>query len=227
MGHKKSKHHLVAMDFSKALHEHLELPWGEHPSGQSIRPTAIYAAMHHAEAQYMEIKQGTAVHDNHEAADAVNRQRPQFLHNVMYNMFYACGPNYVMTDGGMIDKDKVHNLFDSGLLDDPHCIGPCGIRMGGRSRPGVRPTLPFNVTDHGTKVWLIMCQDECCVHTLKEEQYAWIIPGLEMGDMPTKSDGDICHLSDADAEFGCGCLSLVGKPGWITRKELVEYIRAK
>ena len=132
-----------------------------------------------------------------------------------------------MKDGEMIDKDKVHNLFDSGLLDDPHCIGPQGIRMGGRSRPGVRPNLPFNVTDHGTKIWLIMCQDECCVHTLKEEQYAWIIPGLEMGDMPTKSDGDLCHLSEADAEFGCGCLSLVGKPGWISRKQLVEYIRAK
>ena len=56
---------------------------------------------------------------------------------------------------------------------------------------------------------------------------AWVIPGLEMGDMPTKSDGEICHLSEADAEFGCGCLSLVGMPGWITRKDLVEYIRAK
>ena len=52
-----------------------------------------------------------------------------------------------------------------------------------------------------------------------------------MGDMPTKSDGDICHLSEADAEFaiqfGCGCLSLVGKPGWITRKDLIGYISAK
>ena len=151
MGHKKSKRNLamVAMDFSKALHEQLELPWGGHPSEQSIKPTAIYAALHHAGAQYMEIKQGTPFHDNHGAADVVNRQRPQFLH--MYNMFYACGPNYVMKDGGMVDKDIVHNLFDSGLLDDPHCIGPRGIRMGGRSRPGVRPNLPFNVTDHGPK----------------------------------------------------------------------------
>ena len=108
----------------------------------------------------------------------------------MYNMLYACGLNYVMKDGSMIDKDKVHNLFYSGLLDDPHCIGPRGIRMGGRSRPGVRPNLPFNATDHGTKIWLILCQDECCVHTLKEEQFAWIVPSLaidlEMGDMPTK-----------------------------------------
>ena len=63
MGHKKGKKNLDAMDFSKALHEHLEFPWGEHPSEQSIRPTAIYAALHHAGAQYMEIKQGTTFHD--------------------------------------------------------------------------------------------------------------------------------------------------------------------
>ena len=84
MGHTHSKKKLAAMDFSKALYEHLELPWGGHPSEQAIRPTVIYAALHHAGAQYMEIKQGTPFHDHHGAADVVNRQRPQFL--IMYNM---------------------------------------------------------------------------------------------------------------------------------------------
>jgi hypothetical protein len=225
MGHKKGKKNLVAMDFSKDLHAHLGLPWGEEPMDQSIKSTAIYSALHAAGGQYMEIKQGSTFHDNHGAEDVVNRQRPRFLQ--MYEMFYACGPNYVFKDGHMVDKDTVENLHDSGLLDAAGCIGPRGIRLGGMKRPGPRPNLPFNVNDHAQKVWIIMCQDECCVHTLKEERMAWVIPGLEMGDMPTKSDGDICHLSEADAEFGCGCLSLVGKPGWITRKDLIGYISAK
>ena len=188
MGHKKGKKNLVAMDFSRDLHQHLGLPWGESPVDQTIKSTAIYSALHEAGGQYMETKQGSTFHDNHGADDVVNRQRPRFLE--MYNMFYACGPNYVIKDGGMVDKDTVDNLYDSGLLDAAECIGPRGIRLGGMKRPGSRPCLPFNVNDHPEKMWLIMCQDECCVHTLKEERMAWVIPGLEMGDMPTKSDGD-------------------------------------
>ena len=78
MGHKKGKKNPVAMDFSKDLHAHLSLPWGEDPVDQTIKSTAIYSALHAAGGQYMEIKQGSAFHDNHGAEDVVNRQRPRF-----------------------------------------------------------------------------------------------------------------------------------------------------
>ena len=46
----------------------------------------------------------------------------------------------------------------------------------------------------------------------------WIIPGVDMGDCPSKSRGDINHLAEADAEFAPGCLSLDGEIGQTERK---------
>ena len=67
-----------------------------------------------------------------------------------------------------------------------------------------------------------MCHDEACIHSLKEEQMCWLIPGVEMGAMPTKSDTE-----EADTEVSVGCLRLDGEIGKCTRKEMTNYIRAK
>ena len=48
-----------------------------------------------------------------------------------------------------------------------------------------------------------------------------------MGDCPPKSKGDILHLADANAETESGTLSLDGKLGIITLKDLRAYIRGK
>lgn len=43
MGHTKGKKNLVAMDFSRDLHQYLGLPWGESPVDQTIKSTAIFS----------------------------------------------------------------------------------------------------------------------------------------------------------------------------------------
>ena len=49
----------------------------------------------------------------------------------------------------------------------------------------------------------------------------WVIPGTEMGDFPSKSDADINHVAEADAEFAPGCLTLDGQISQIERKAMV------
>ena len=72
-----------------------------------------------------------------------------------------------------------------------------------------------------------MCHDEACVHTLKGEGWCWLIPGVDMGDIPPKSDGKFKHLAELDAEHEGGCISLDSTVGQISRSELHEYIKDK
>ena len=82
------------------------------------------------------------------------------------------------------------------LLDDPACIGPRGLHNGGCLNPAnAEIILPFaRKIDFPGRVWIIMCHDEACVHTLKGERCCWMIPGVDMGDIPPKSDGEFEHL---------------------------------
>ena len=51
----------------------------------------------------------------------------------------------------------------------------------------------------------------------------WVIPGVDMGDFPSKSNGDINHLAEADAEFEPGCLTLDGEISQTERVDLLKY----
>ena len=96
--------------------------------------------------------------------------------------------------------------------------------MGGAVKPNyTNRLLPFTRADRPRKTWHNMCHDECCVHALGEEGTMWVIPGVEMGDFPSKSDADINHLAEADAEFAPGCLTLDGEIGQTERKDLIHY----
>ena len=133
-------------------------------------------------------------------------------------------------NGQWVDKDKLKDLLETGLTETEHCIGPRGINMGGAFRPStdyVRLSFVPSHIDRPGKRWILICHDECCVHTNEGEAYCWKIPGIEMGDCPPKSKGDIIHLADANAELRSGCLSLNGELGMITRKEMRHYIHEK
>ena len=72
-----------------------------------------------------------------------------------------------------------------------------------------------------------MCQDECCVHDDEGELWMWIILDEQMEDLPSKHHGNNLHTPEANIEEGCGMLSLTGKPGDITKGDLVKYITQK
>lgn len=228
MGLRSGCKNKTADDYAKAVHKKLGLEWHDEVELRIVKPSAILAALHKAGAEYSPVGCGNTFHDSHGADHVAKVQRPLFLK--LYQQFYDRGPNFVrLPDGTYKDKDLIDNLYESGLLDHAECQGPRGINLGGCINPANQAVVCelAGAVDRPGKVWISMCHDECCVHSLKEEKMAWIIPGIEMGDMPKKSDGDICHLSEADGEFGPGCLSLTGAPGMISRTTMREYLRAK
>ena len=72
-----------------------------------------------------------------------------------------------------------------------------------------------------------MCHDEAWVHSLKGERCCWLIPGVDMGDIPAKSDGEFEHLAELDCEHKGGSISLDGTVGQISRKDLHHFIACK
>ena len=226
MGHRKGAKNRTNEEFNRALHEHLGVEFIVDPKLRLIKPGCSLALLHKTGAKWTEHKTGVTFHDSHGADHVANKQRPTFLS--LYAQLYARGPNFIQVDNSYIDKDTVPNHVEV-LERDVRCLGPRGIHLGGQVNPNNSSSvLPFcRHIDHPAKVWIILCHDECCVHSLKEETHCWLIPGVEMGEMPTKSDGEILHLSEADAEVSPGCLSLDGTIGRINRKDLKEYIRAK
>ena len=232
MGHVKGQKNKTNQDFNRALHDHLGIEFHEDHKLRLIKCNASLALLHKCGAEYVEHKAGSTFHDAHGADHVALKQRPAFLS--LYAQLYARGPNFLQIGDGAdkkyVDKDSVPNCYD--MLDpvkQPGILGPRGIKLGGQPNPEhASKILPFcRAIDHVGKIWILMCHDECCIHSLKEEQYCWIIPGVEMGAMPTKSDGKILHLSEADAEIQNGCLSLDGRIGHITKKELEAYIQGK
>ena len=231
MGHRRGQRNKTNADFNKALHHYLNLSYD--PDNLNISMSQSLAALNrYVGARYMPVKQGSVHHDNHGADHVVNYQRPAFLS--LHKQIHDRGPNYVKLRTGWIldeyiDKDEVPNLVQSSLLNKSECIGPRGINMGGAIKPNVKGLcLPFARTvDHPRKVWHTLCHDECCIHALGEEGGMWIIPGVDMGDCPSKSRGDINHLAEADAEFAPGCLSLDGEIGQTERKTMMEYYKQR
>jgi hypothetical protein len=231
MGHKSGKKNLTNIDFNKAVHEEFSLPYDAKKRVISLEQTRLMLIK--AGARYLPVKQGNVHHDNHGADHVVKYQRPAFLD--LHRQLYNRGPNFVQVgstfDGKYVDKDLIPDLEASGLLESPYCRGPRGTHMGGMPNPEFQTSdhiLPFaRAVDSVGKVWHTGCHDECCVHCLKEEGFAWFIPGVDMGDMPTKSDGDILHMSEMDMELAPGCLSLDGEVGAIQRKEMHDYIQGK
>ena len=168
-------------------------------------------------------KKGTFV-DRH-GKDHVVKQRENFVK--YYKEVYDRGPNFVLINGIWVDKDKVKGVLETSLTKAEHCIGPHGINMGGAPRPSTgHSKLSFtpNHIDRITKILIIVCHDECCVHTNEGQAYCWKIPGIEMGDCPPKSKGDIMHLADANAELEPGCFSLDGELGTYDHKERNEEL---
>ena len=228
MGHVKGRPNKKNADFNLALHGHLGLEFYADVKQRIIKPGASLALLKKTGARWTEHKTGQTFHDSHGADHVANGQRPAFLS--LYAQLYARGPNFVRVPGSTayVDKDTIPNCRD--FIDkDPACLGPRGINLGGAPNPNnAGMLLPFckSVAREG-KVRIVLCHDECCIHSLKEEQHCWLIPGVEMGEMSTKSDGEILHLSEADAEISLGCLSLSGTIGRTTRVQMKEYIRAK
>ena len=125
--------------------------------------------------------------------------------------------------GVLIYKENEH------LLRNPLCLGPRGVHMGGLVDPSSEAPLGFTKADFKGRVWHIGCHDEACVHALKGERCnsCWLIPGVDMGDVPPKTDGEFEHLAECDSEMWGGTISLDGTIGQISRKELRSYIEAK
>ena len=231
MGHRKGVRIKMNPDFNRALHQYLELPWIQNPTKEALDPISLsqsLAALHRfVGAEYRSVKLGSIHTDNHGADHVVKFQRPAFLD--IYRQVYARGPNFVKVCTGWfldewLDTDEVPDLMESGMLDKPECIGPRRINMGGAVKPDyTNRLLPFTRADRPRKTWHIMCHDEFCVHALGEEGTMWVIPGVEMGDFPSKSDADINHLAEADGEFAPGCLTLDGEIGQTERKDLIKY----
>ena len=89
-----------------------------------------------------------------------------------------------MINAKYVDKDKVKNLMQpeaAALLSTPGCVGPRGMKLGGEACPALEPSefksFSFlakevaDLIDHPGKVWIIMCHDECCVHTYDGQMY--------------------------------------------------------
>jgi hypothetical protein len=87
---------------------------------------------------------------------------------------YKRGPNYVYINGKWVDKDKVTALLETGLTETPECIGPNGINMGGAAHPDHQNLeisfIPSHI-DRPGKIWVLVCHDECCVHTNEGQAY--------------------------------------------------------
>ena len=224
MGHRNTEPNKRAIDFQKASHEHFDYDFD--PVNPIISLRCATQWLHTVcGASYDMTKKGVFV-DGH-GKEHVIQQRKRFIG--WYREVYNRGPNFVNVNGKMVDKDRVMNLLQSGLTNDHRCVGPRFIKLGGmRNSSDVKPLsfVPQHI-DRLDKMWITVCHDECCVHTNEGEAYCWKIPGIEMGECPPKSKGDIIHLADANAELGAGTFSLVGELGMITRKEMRNYIQAK
>ena len=230
-GHKRKKKNKTGYCFNIALHEHLGLAITD-PKRPPISYQQSLSLLHNAGAERHRVKTGSTHTDNHGADHVVDVQRPRY--SDLQAQIYRRGPNFIKVRTGWfldeyIDKDEVPDLVQSGFLDREAAKGPRGISMGGEVKPYYGKLMSFMAdgVDRVGKIWHLGCHDECCVHTLQEEGWMWIIPNVDHGDMPTKSDGEICHLAEMDVEFGCGALSLDGKLGQIERKEMVAYLRDK
>ena len=226
MGHRNDEPNQRAIDFNRAAHEHFGYVFD--PKKPIISLKCATSWLHTVVgAEYAEIKKGTFI-DGH-GKDHVLKQRKTFIER--YREMYSRGPNYVLINGVWVDKDRVKGLLETstGLTTKPECVGPRERNLGGAVRAVGGSLLSFVPPhiDRLDKVWIIVCHDECCVHTNEGQAYCWKIPGIEMGDCPPKSKGDIIHLADANAEVKSGCLSLDGKLGMITRKEMKNYISRK
>ena len=209
MGHRKGEKNRTNEDFNRALHEHLGLEFEEDHKLRLIKRDASLALLHKCGAKYVEHKAGVTFHDAHGKDHVALKQRPAYLS--LYAQLYARGPNFLQIGEGVdkryVDKDSVPNCFE--MLDpvkQPGILGPRGLVLGGCPNPeNSQNILPFcKAIDHSGKVWIIMCHDECCIHSLKEEKYCWLIPGVEMGAMPTKSDGE---MPTKRAGLGCDQIS--------------------
>lgn len=224
MGHRNTEPNKRAIDFQKASHEHFDYDFD--PVNPVISLRCATQWLHTVcGARYDMTKKGVFV-DGH-GKDHVVAQRKKFIR--WYRELYNRGPNFVQVNGKMVDKDRVTNLLQSGLTNDHLCVGPRFTKLGGmRNNNDVKPLsfVPHHI-DRLDKLWITICHDECCVHTNEGQAYCWKIPGVEMGECPPKSKGDIIHLADACAELGAGTFSLDGELGMITRKEMRSYIRAK
>ena len=223
MGHKRGKKNAKNPQFNKAIHDHLGLAYD--PENLVISLSSSLKALNNdVGACCMPVKKGSIHHDNHGADHVQLNQKPKFLD--LYRQIYNRGPNFVVVNGKYIDKDRIPDLMASKLLEDEACIGHRGVNLGGRVDPSRSNTLlPFIKTDHNNKTWHIGCHDECCVYALEDEREAWFIPGIDMGDMPTKSHGDIEALAQMDNEFGAGCITLSGAVGQTHIKDMSSYIR--
>ena len=232
MGHKSGKKNKVTRDFQEALHGYLGLEYSK--ANPTICESACRSLLKCVEvgARWTVVKQGYTHNDNHGADHVVFGQRPAFLS--LYQQLYDRGPNFLPVGDKWEDKDgligtsKLYTANSSLLLDD-RCIGPRGIHMGGCVNPeNASKVLPFaKAVDFPGRIWHLMCHDEACVHTLKGERCCWLIPGVDMGDIPPKSDGEFEHLAEVDSELTGGTLSLDGSVGQTSRSELREYMKAK
>ena len=231
MGHRSSMKNKYAHDFNEALHGYLGFEWN--PKDPTICDSAARGLLKATGAVFKETKQGYTHCDNHGADHVVNGQRPAFLD--MYKKLYERGPNFLFVGDEVVDKDIIVGRSASWeshhhLLEDDRYKSPGrGIGLGGAIHPNnVTKLLPFLPgIDFPGKTWLIGCHDEACVHALKGERGCWLIPGVDMGDIPPKSDGEYEHLSELDMEIEGGTLSLTRLPGQISRQQLRAYIKAK
>ena len=230
MGHRTGVKNKYTKDFNEALHDMLGLEWdAKHPI---ICESAARSLLKSTGAVFVETKQGYTHNDNHGADHVANGQRPAFLD--LYKQVYARGPNFLQVGPRMVDKDDIignSDMWDRNkhLLEDPSCLGPRGIHMGGAVNPAnAAKLLPFaKDMDFEGRIWHLACHDECCVHALKGERGCWLIPGVDMGDIPPKSEGEYEHLAEADLEIQGGTLSLTMLPGQISRTDMRAYIAAK
>ena len=232
MGHRLGKKNKTAKDFNEALHGHLGFVWD--PKNPTVGDSAARAILKSNEvgARWTEVKQGSTHNDSHGKDHVVYGQRPAFLD--LYRQLYDKGPNFFKIGDGFVDKDDIigtRDLYNNNkhLLDDLECLGPRGLHMGGQVDPArVANILPFaKKVDFPGRVWILMCHDEACVHSLKGERCCWLIPGVDMGGIPAKSDGEFEHLAELDCEHEGGSISLDGTVGQISRKDLHNYIACK
>ena len=230
MGHRTGVKNKYAKDFNEALHHKLGLEWD--PLHPVICEAAARTLLKSTGAVFTETRQGYTHCDNHGADHVVNSQRPAFLD--LYKQLYLRGPNFLQVGTEIVDKDIVIGTsatweLNHHLLDHESCKGPRGIHMGGAVNPANAATLlPFcKGIDFPGRIWHISCHDECCVHALKGERGCWLIPGVDMGDIPPKSDGEYEHLAENDVEMQGGTLSLTLQPGQISREDMRKYIAAK
>ena len=192
MGHRTAQRNKRCADFQRAAHDHFGYDFD--PKKPVISEKCALNWLHSVVgAEFDLVKRGTFV-DGH-GKDYVVEQRRNFIN--WYFEVYNRGPNFVRVQQGtgeakLVDKDEIKNLLvasngcpASGLTKCDECVGPRGINLGGQPKPASESTQLLSFLsasnaqhiDRPDKIWLQMCHDECCVHTLDGEAYCWKIPG--------------------------------------------------